>query len=145
MGRYLCWWTISYRRYHSSRSYCFSMFLKYVYCNLSKRRSTSLMYRLSMSLARFICSESLKLFPRSWLITGFVTRLIRRVSLMEQELLTLPDHLSSPPVFSFICIFCRSLFVLLYFFFWPLCCLFFFDTRIMIAPLVPSISSYLAI
>jgi hypothetical protein len=27
-------------------------------------------------------------FPRSWLITGFVTRLIRRVSLVEQELLT---------------------------------------------------------
>jgi hypothetical protein len=26
------------------------------------------------------------------------------------------------------CMFCRSLFVLLYFFFWPLCCLFFFDT-----------------
>jgi hypothetical protein len=32
--------------------------------------------------------------------TGFVTRLTRRVSLVEQELLTLPEHLSSPPVFS---------------------------------------------
>ena len=31
--------------------------------------------------------------------------------------------------------FCRSLFVLLYFLFWPLCCLFFFDIRILIAPL----------
>ena len=39
-------------------------------------------------------------FPHSWLITGFVTRLTRRVSLLEQELLTLPEHLSSPPVFS---------------------------------------------
>jgi len=39
-------------------------------------------------------------FPRSWLITGFVTRLTRRVSLVEQKLLTLPEHLSSPPVFS---------------------------------------------
>ena len=39
-------------------------------------------------------------FPRSWLITGFVTRLTRRVSLVDQELLTLPEHLSSPPVFS---------------------------------------------
>jgi hypothetical protein len=29
-------------------------------------------------------------FPHSWLITGFVTRLTRRVSLVEQELLTLP-------------------------------------------------------
>jgi len=39
---------------------------------------------------------------RSWLITRFVTtcRLTRRVSLVEQELLTLPEHLSSPPVFS---------------------------------------------
>ena len=39
-------------------------------------------------------------FPRSWLITGFVTRLTRRVSLVEQELFTLPEHLSSTPVFS---------------------------------------------
>jgi hypothetical protein len=42
--------------------------------------------------------------------------------------------------FSFLCMFCRSLFVLLYFFFWPLCCLFFFYIRILIAPLVSSIS-----
>jgi hypothetical protein len=34
------------------------------------------------------------------LITGFVTRLTRRVSLVEQELPTLPGHLNSPPVFS---------------------------------------------
>jgi hypothetical protein len=39
-------------------------------------------------------------FPRSWHITGFVTRLTWRVSLVEQELLTLPEHMSSPPVFS---------------------------------------------
>jgi hypothetical protein len=38
------------------------------------------------------------------------------------------------------CMFCRSLFVLLYFFFWPLCCLF-FDIRILITPLVSSNSS----
>jgi hypothetical protein len=45
---------------------------------------------------------------------------------MEQELLTLPEHLSSPPGFSgvrvvrslvFCVVFCRSLFVLLFFFF----------------------------
>jgi hypothetical protein len=35
----------------------------------------------------------------SRLITGFVTRLTRRVPLVEQELLSLPDHLSSPPDF----------------------------------------------
>jgi hypothetical protein len=39
-------------------------------------------------------------FPHSRIITGFVTILTRRVPLVEQELLTLPEHLSSPPVFS---------------------------------------------
>ena len=39
-------------------------------------------------------------FPHSRLITGFVTRLTRRVPLVEQELLTLPEHLGSPPVFT---------------------------------------------
>ena len=39
-------------------------------------------------------------FPRSWLIIGFVTRLTWRVSLVEQELLTLPEHLRPRPVFS---------------------------------------------
>jgi hypothetical protein len=38
-------------------------------------------------------------------------------------------------IFSFICMVCRSLFVLLYFYFWPLFCLFFFDIRFLIAPL----------
>ena len=45
-------------------------------------------------------------------------------------------------IFSFICMFCRSLFVPLYFFFWPLCCLFYFDIRFLIAPLVSSNSSF---
>ena len=44
-------------------------------------------------------------------------------------------------LFSFMCMFCTSLFVLLYFFFWPFCCLFFFDIRIQITPLVSSNSS----
>jgi hypothetical protein len=60
-------------------------------------------------------------FPHSWLINGFVTRLTRRVPHVEQELLTLPDHLSSPSVCSAVRVarslvsrvmFCRSLFVL---------------------------------
>jgi hypothetical protein len=38
--------------------------------------------------------------------------------------------------------FYKSLFVLLYSFFWPLCCLFIFDIQISIAPLVSSNSSY---
>jgi hypothetical protein len=36
------------------------------------------------------------------------------------------------------CMFCGSLFVLLYFFFWAMCCLFFFDILILITPLVSS-------
>jgi hypothetical protein len=47
-------------------------------------------------------------FPHCWLISGFVTRLTRRVSLVEQELLTLPEHMRSTRVFSFICMFCWS-------------------------------------
>ena len=74
----------------------------------------------------------------------------RRVPLVEQELLTIPEHLSSP-FFSgvhvtrsivFCVMFCRSLFVLLSFFFFSLCCLF-FDLRIMIIPLVSSKSLHL--
>ena len=38
--------------------------------------------------------------PHLRFITGFVTRLARRVPLVEQELLTLLQHLSSSPVFS---------------------------------------------
>ena len=38
--------------------------------------------------------------------------------------------------------FCRSLFVLVYRLSWQLCCLFFFNIRILIAPLVSSSSSY---
>ena len=36
------------------------------------------------------------------------------------------------------CMFCRSFFVLLTFLFWPLCCRFSFDLRILITPLVSS-------
>ena len=43
--------------------------------------------------------------------------------------------------FSFMCMFCRSLFVLLSFVFWPLCCLSFFDLRLLITSLVSSNSS----
>ena len=99
------------------------------------------------------CHKHIPSFPHSLLIT-FVTRVTQRVSHVGQELFTLQEHLSSPPVFSGVCVarslvfyihvvFCRSLFVLLSFFFWPLtlCCLSFFDLRILITPLVFSNSS----
>ena len=34
------------------------------------------------------------------ILAGFLTRVTRRISLVEQELATLPEHLRSPPVFS---------------------------------------------
>ena len=68
-------------------------------------------------------------FPHSRLITGFVTRLTWRVPLKEQELVTLPDRLNSPPVFSgvrvtrsliiYVCFVDRCL-SFCTFFFWPL-------------------------
>jgi hypothetical protein len=51
-------------------------------------------YGISVSLV----VNTSRSFPPSWLITGFVTRLTRRVSLLEQELFTLPELLSSPPL-----------------------------------------------
>ena len=65
-----------------------------------------------------------------------------------KELLTLPNHSSSPPnlsavrvtrSFVFCVMFCRSFFVPLSFYFWPLCCLSFL--LIKIAHLVFSNSS----
>ena len=88
-----------------------------------------------------ICRKIFPSFPHSWLTTGFVIRVTRRVTLVDRELLTLPEHMSSPPVFSrvrvarslvFCVVFCRSLFVLLSVFFWPLCCLSSYDLRILI-------------
>jgi hypothetical protein len=48
-------------------------------------------------------------------------------------------------IFSFMCMFCRSLFVLLFIFFRPLCCLFFFHIRILTIPLLSSNSYWTVI
>ena len=70
--------------------------------------------------------------------------------LVEQELLALHEHSSSPLVlvstrvvrsFVFCVFFYRSLFVILSLSAWPLYCLSFFDLRILIAHLVSSNSS----
>ena len=67
--------------------------------------------------------------------------------LVEHELFILPEHLSSPPVFSGVRV-TRSLVLCvcfvhrcLSFFFWQLCSLFFFDLRILITSLAYSNSS----
>ena len=93
---------------------------------------------------------SIMSFPHSWLITGLVTRLTR-VSLVEQELRILPEHMSSTSVFGggrvtwslalYACFvdcclsFCPFSF--------GRCYLFFVDRRILITPLVSSTSSLL--
>jgi hypothetical protein len=60
-----------------------------------------------------ICSTS-RSFHHSRIITGFVTRLTRRVTLVEQELLIPPEYLSSPSVLSGIRV-TRSLVLCVYF------------------------------
>ena len=86
-----------------------------------------------------------------WLesVLHVLARLTRRVPLVEQELLALPQHLSSLRFLIEVCV-TRSLVLYVCFvdcclsfcIFWPLCCLFFFDIRILITPLVSSSSSY---
>jgi hypothetical protein len=88
-----------------------------------------------------ICSTCRKpgLFLIHDFITGFLTRLTWRVPLVEQELPTIPGHLSSLPVFSgvrvtrslvlYVCFVDRCLSFCL-FFFWSLCCLHCFVTQI---------------
>ena len=43
-----------------------------------------------------VCCNTSCSFPHSWLLA----RITRRVPLVGQKLLTLPEHMSSPPVFS---------------------------------------------
>jgi hypothetical protein len=90
---------------------------------------------------------TIRFFPHLWLINGFVTRVTRRMPHVKKELITLPEHPRPSPVFIvvrvawslvFCVIFCRSLFVLLSFFIWPLYCISFFDIQILITPLVYS-------
>jgi hypothetical protein len=51
-------------------------------------------------VVRYMFFITVRLTRIDWLINGFVTRLTRRMPLVEQELLTLPEHTSSHPVFS---------------------------------------------
>ena len=61
---------------------------------------------------------------------------------VKQELPTIPEHASLPAVFSevridrsvvFCVVFCRLLFVLLFYFLWPLYCLSFIDLQLLIS------------
>ena len=94
---------------------------------------------LSRPLA-FLCTNNFNLFDypiiRPYRICTWWS--LFRVSLVERELLTLPEHLSSPPVFSGVRV-TRSLVLYVCF---VARCLFFFDIQILIIPLVSSNSSY---
>ena len=78
-----------------------------------------------------------------------VIRIKRLVSHVAQELSTPQEHMSSLPVFCgfvrslvFCAMFSTLLFVLSIFFLWPLCCLSFFDLRLLTTSLVSSIFTW---
>jgi hypothetical protein len=97
-------------------------------CTISRQEND---LNLKTNLMQSLVVSTSHSFPHSWLITGLVTRLTRWVPLVDQELLTPLEHPGSSRVlveFSLLdlcalCMLCRSLFVLLYVLFWPLCCL----------------------
>jgi hypothetical protein len=106
-----------------------------------------LVVKLKSSL-RYFCSHHHDLVTRfiifchKWLINGFVTRLTLQVPLVEQELLTLPEHLNSHTVVNGVhvaqylvfCVVSWESFLSI----WPLYCLSFFDYRLLITRLVSS-------
>ena len=72
-------------------------------------------------------------------VVGRCIYLVTYLSLPLQQLFQVnmlkEIKLSFTFIISFMCMYFRSLFVLLYFFLWPLCCLIFFDVRILITSL----------
>ena len=74
----------------------------------------------------------------------FVSRVTPQLPLVEQELFVLPGHWCPFPFMyltlslGFCVLFCRSLFVILSFFFWPLHCFSVFALRLLVNPLVAS-------
>ena len=99
--------------------------------------------RISVSQMTTGMSRLSQALPGSFLnhdFTGFLSRLTKRVPLMQQELITLPEFTPSPPGFrgvratrSLVSCVCFVIVVCPFiFFFWPLCCLS-FDLRIIIA------------
>ena len=88
-----------YRFWHTSVSCCFTCSVINKMYLLLRHKSVSCIHLFRFKSVKCF-TGSVRSFPHSRLIIGFVTRLTRRVPLVEQELLTLPEHLSSTPVFS---------------------------------------------
>ena len=130
-------------------NYCGSNIIPIPYLNYKFTISLDRTFMTLLTVMEYLCHKWPRIcsifhtswsFPHSWLIIGFVTRVTRRVPLS--------DYLSSPRILVglldflfYVHMFCRSLFVHLSLFFWPLCCLSVFDLRILITPLELSSSS----
>ena len=87
-------------------------------CHSNSEAQSYISYIVVVSFATILWQ--MRTFPHSRLIIGFVTRLTRRVPIMEQELSTLLEHPSSPSHFvgfvllNLYVVSCRLLFVLFF-------------------------------
>jgi hypothetical protein len=101
-----------------------------------------LTYLISVSQMTTVCSicrNTSRSFPRSWLITGATSGAVTGYPSGAPEFTSDFYWGSFYSIFSFMCMCCRSLFVLLSFFYLPLCSLdLSFDLRILITPFVSS-------
>ena len=81
-----------------------------------------------------------------WYISGSLTRVTLRVPQVKQELITIPEISSTVfrmgfvycSLFSFLCSVIWSLYIFLSFLFWSMCCLFFFNLRLLVISLASS-------
>ena len=75
---------------------CFALFV-FVLCLVYPMLSVSLdcPFLITLSVFSNVVMHTIRSFPHSWLITRFSRRVARCVPHLEQELLTLPEHLSS--------------------------------------------------
>ena len=75
---------------------CFALFV-FVLCLVYPMLSVSLdcQFLITLSVFSNVVMHTIRSFPHSWLITRFSRRVARCVPHLEQERLTLPEHLSS--------------------------------------------------
>ena len=90
---------------------------------------------MTTDIFRLFVVITIRCFPHSSLITSFVTPKSTTMGVyVEQELLTLPEHLSSPPVFSGVRVTRSLVFCVMYWMFvlLSLHCLSFLDLRLLV-------------
>ena len=76
---------------------CVFCFFVFVLCLVYPMLSVSLdcPFLITLSVFSNVVMHTIRSFPHSWLITRFSRRVARCVPHLEQELLTLPEHLNS--------------------------------------------------